>query len=342
METYGSSIARKAFGEDADKSLIVTYESHRAAHRYIASALEEANGIAMLQGPRGAGKTTIINELVPLLKRDTSIAVFDGANLASQPHVSNVLPQFGINVEGGKDDQLLQTLNAFVTQQAGSGTAPVLIVDNADRLEPSALSLLNWLAALDVRGRWAIRFVLTGTERLTELVADYSMRHFERRHPAVFNMNPLSRRETVIYLRTKFIVAGGANAEDVLSLDVCEDLHELSRGWPGRLNDLALHTVSGIGDSNNTQSDPCITVSNDGKTVAEFALNKSEIIIGRDKTADIVIDDPYVSKRHAMLQLDENAVMLFDLNSTNGTRVNSTDTMHSVLRNNDKPASRKR
>ena len=74
METYGSSIARKAFGEDADKSLIVTYESHRAAHRYIASALEEANGIAMLQGPRGAGKTTIINELVPLLKRDTSIA----------------------------------------------------------------------------------------------------------------------------------------------------------------------------------------------------------------------------------------------------------------------------
>jgi type II secretory pathway predicted ATPase ExeA len=335
METYGSSIARKAFGEDADKSLIVTYESHRAAHRYIASALEEANGIAMLQGPRGAGKTTIINELVPLLKRDTSIAVFDGANLASQPHVSNVLPQFGINVEGGKDDQLLQTLNAFVTQQAGSGTAPVLIVDNADRLEPSALSLLNWLAALDVRGRWAIRFVLTGTERLTELVADYSMRHFVRRHPAVFNMNPLSRRETVIYLRTKFIVAGGANAEDVLSLDVCEDLHELSRGWPGRLNDLALHTVSGIGDSNNTQSDPCITVSNDGKTVAEFALNKSEIIIGRDKTADIVIDDPYVSKRHAMLQLDENAVMLFDLNSTNGTRVNSTDTMHSVLRNND-------
>jgi type II secretory pathway predicted ATPase ExeA len=335
METRGSSIARKAFGGNADKGLIVTYEAHRAAHRYISSALEEANGIAILQGPRGAGKTTIINELVPLLTRESPTAVFDGANLAAQPHVRNVLPQFGIDVDAEKDDQLLQTLNAFARHQADLGTAPVLIVDNADRLEPSALSLLNWLAALDVRERWAIQFVLTGTERLAELVADYSMRYFERRHPAVFNMNPLSRRETVIYLRTKLIVAGGENAEDVLSLDACEELHELSRGWPGRLNDLALQTISDIGENRDIQSGPRIVVSKKGKIVAEFILTKSETIIGRDKTADIVIDDFYVSKRHAMLQLDETAVVLFDLNSTNGTRVNSTDTMHSVLRNND-------
>jgi type II secretory pathway predicted ATPase ExeA/pSer/pThr/pTyr-binding forkhead associated (FHA) protein len=335
METRGSSIARKAFRGNADKGLIVTYEAHRAAHRYISSALEEANGIAILQGPRGAGKTTIINELVPLLTRESPTAVFDGANLAAQPHVRNVLPQFGIDVGAEKDDQLLQTLNTFARHQADLGTAPVLIVDNADRLEPSALSLLNWLAALDVRERWAIQFVLTGTERLAELVADYSMRYFERRHPAVFNMNPLSRREAVIYLRTKFIVAGGENAEDVLSLDACDELHELSRGWPGRLNDLAMQTIDDIGENRDTQSGPRIVVSNKGKIVAEFILTKSETIIGRDKTADIVIDDFYVSKRHAMLQLDETAVVLFDLNSTNGTRVNSTDTMHSVLRNND-------
>jgi len=335
METYGSSMARKVFGEDADKSLIVTYESHRAAHCYLSSALEEANGIALLQGPRGAGKTTIINELVPQLKREASIAVFDGANLAAQPDVRNVLSEFGIDAVADKDDRMLQTLSKYVTQQAESGTAPVLLVDNADRLEPSALSLLNWLAALDVRGRWAIRFVLTGTERLAELVSNFSMRHFERRHPAVFNMNPLSKREAVIYLRTKFIVAGGKNAENVFSLDICEDLHELSRGWPGRLNDLAWQTISQMGENRDAPSDLRILITNEGKTVSEHVVTKSETIIGRDKTADIVIDDAYVSKRHAMLQLDESAVVLFDLNSTNGTRVNSTETMHAVLRDND-------
>ncbi len=328
-------MARKVFGGDADKGLIVTYESHWAAHRYLSSALEEANGLAMLQGPRGAGKTTIIKELVPQLKRKCSIAVFDGAIAASKPHVSDVLSQFGFDDLAEKDDKLLQTLSAYVTQQAASGQAPVLIIDNADRLEPSALSLLNWLAALDARGRWAIRFVLTGKERLADLVADYSMRHFERRHPAVFNMNPLSKREAVIYLRTKFIVAGGENAEEVLSLDVCEDLHEMSRGWPGRLDELAFQTLIGMDENMGAPSGPRIIVTDENNTIADFAVTKNEIIIGRDSTADIVIDDAYVSKWHVTLKFDENAVKLFDLNSTNGTRVNSTDTMHCVLSNND-------
>jgi general secretion pathway protein A len=328
-------MARKVFGGDADKGLIVTYESHWAAHRYLSSALEEANGLAMLQGPRGAGKTTIIKELVPQLKRKCSIAVFDGAISASKPHVSDVLSQFGFDDLAEKDDKLLQTLSAYVTQQAASGQAPVLIIDNADRLEPSALSLLNWLAALDARGRWAIRFVLTGKERLADLVADYSMRHFERRHPAVFNMNPLSKREAVIYLRTKFIVAGGENAEEVLSLDVCEDLHEMSRGWPGRLDELAFQTLIGMDENMDAPSGPRIIVTDENNTIADFAVTKNEIIIGRDSTADIVIDDAYVSKWHVTLKFDENAVKLFDLNSTNGTRVNSTDTMHCVLSNND-------
>ena len=107
-------MARKVFGGDADKGLIVTYESHWAAHRYLSSALEEANGLAMLQGPRGAGKTTIIRELVPQLKRKCSIAVFDGAISASKPHVSDVLLQFGFDDLTEKDDKLLQTLSAYV------------------------------------------------------------------------------------------------------------------------------------------------------------------------------------------------------------------------------------
>ena len=335
MKAYETSLARKAFGEYANKGLIVTYESHRAAHHYLSSSLEEASGIALLQGPRGAGKTTIINELAPQLKRECSVAVFDGANPALQLHVTNVLSQFGIDVVGEKDERMLQMLDSYAMEQAGSGAAPVLIVDDADQLEPSALSLLNWLADLNVRGRSALRFVLTGKEGLADLVTNFSMRHFARRHPVVFKMNPLSKREAVIYLRTKFIGAGNENAEDVLSLDICEDLHELSRGWPGGLDDVGLQAISSLHENMETHSGPCIIVTTEGKTIAEHAITKSETIIGRDRAADIVIDDACVSKRHAMLKLDETAVVLFDLNSTNGTRVNSMEVMQSVMQNDD-------
>lgn len=335
MAARGSSLACKAFGKDADKSLIVTYESHRAAHRYVSSALEEINGIAILQGPQGSGKTTIINELVPRLKREAPVAVFDGSKAAARRPVGSILSQFGVESIPEEDEAMLQTLNNYVTQQARSGTAPILIFDNADRLEPSTLSLLNWLSTLDVRGRWAIRFVLTGKDRLSRLVANHSMRNFECRHPAVFTLNPMSKREAGIYLRTKLIVAGGENSETIFSLDLCENLHERSRGWPGRLNELALEAMSRIGENTGARPEPLVIVMDDGRKVAEHTLTTREIIIGRDKMADIVIDDGYVSKMHAMLRLHETAVILLDLNSTNGTRVNSMETMKAVLHNDD-------
>ena len=51
--------------------------------------------------------------------------------------------------------------------------------------------------------------------------------------------------------------------------------------------------------------------------------------------ADIVVEDGYVSKIHAMLQVYSNAIVLADLNSTNGTTVNSRVVQKTVLRDND-------
>jgi hypothetical protein len=47
----------------------------------------------------------------------------------------------------------------------------------------------------------------------------------------------------------------------------------------------------------------------------------SEVVIGR-QDADIVFDDPEVSRRHAVLRRSGDSVVIEDLNSTNGTFVN--------------------
>ncbi len=53
-----------------------------------------------------------------------------------------------------------------------------------------------------------------------------------------------------------------------------------------------------------------------------YAINKTENIIGRDTTCDIVINDSEISRKHARLVINPGNYLLEDLGSTNGTFVN--------------------
>jgi general secretion pathway protein A len=335
MPTHGSTLGSKAFGELAESSLIVAYQSHQDALRFLAAALSQENGIALLQGPRGAGKTTIVNEQIGWSSRDASVAYLDGTHLTPRRLLTGMLSQLGVDISTESDEQLLQTINNVVTRQTRSGEPPVLIIDNVDQATSSTLRLLNWLAALEVQARYAIRIVLTGRERLSSLIRRDSMRSIARRNPATYTLNPMSVEETMIYLRTRLIAAGGERSEKVFPIDICDQLHERSRGWPGPLNQYALEVMDRMKELKSARRVPRIIMTRDGETVGEYSLTRRKYVIGRSEMADIMIEDTYVSKIHAMLQVYGNAVVLFDLNSTNGTTVNSSVVLKTILKNND-------
>ncbi len=51
-------------------------------------------------------------------------------------------------------------------------------------------------------------------------------------------------------------------------------------------------------------------------------LGEASVLLGRDADCDIVLDDPFVSRRHAEIAWNGEAYELTDLRSRNGTRVN--------------------
>jgi len=54
-----------------------------------------------------------------------------------------------------------------------------------------------------------------------------------------------------------------------------------------------------------------------------LSLSEPQLVIGQSASADLVIDDPYISGRHALITTDGSGqVTIRDLNSTSGTFVN--------------------
>ncbi len=332
MAEHGSSLAGRAFGGSADAGFIVTYESHQDALRFLAAALGRDNAIALLQGPTGAGKTTVARQLAAAA--DTAAALVDAARLPPRQFLTGMLGQFGVSVVSQQDEQLLHAVDNFASREARHGRPPLLVIDNADRAAASLMSLVNWLAALQAGEAYALRLVLTGRQAMADFARSESLRNIARRHPATWSMNPLSAYEAEQYLRARFAAAGGSHAEDKFTTEVCTRLYELSAGWPGALNrqaEVALERSEEL----RSAALPRVIVTRDGETIGEYALTQKKYVIGRSELADIIIEDNYASKLHAMLQVYSNAILLSDLNSTNGTRVNSKEVRNTILRSND-------
>lgn len=71
--------------------------------------------------------------------------------------------------------------------------------------------------------------------------------------------------------------------------------------------------------------------------VKEYYPVEDEVSIGRGNDNQIVIKDPYISKRHLKIVKDEGDYYLEDLNSANGTYLNGDKVMDVVqLENGDR------
>ncbi|WP_137891698.1 FHA domain-containing protein [Ramlibacter sp. 2FC] len=80
---------------------------------------------------------------------------------------------------------------------------------------------------------------------------------------------------------------------------------------------------------------PKVIVSIDGVVIKEAQLTQARTTIGRRPYNDIVIDNLAVSGEHAALELVGQQVLLHDLGSTNGTRLNGRPVKLAQLQHDD-------
>ena len=78
---------------------------------------------------------------------------------------------------------------------------------------------------------------------------------------------------------------------------------------------------------------PLRLVSLDGH--ADISLGGAVLLVGRHPRCDVRIASPRVSRRHCCLAPDRDGVLVRDLGSTNGTRINGRRVEEGVLHPGD-------
>jgi pSer/pThr/pTyr-binding forkhead associated (FHA) protein len=80
---------------------------------------------------------------------------------------------------------------------------------------------------------------------------------------------------------------------------------------------------------------PEIIVKFDDKVIERIVTEKKRISIGRTHDNDIVLENRGVSRKHAMIEFNNNAAVVIDNESLNGTFVNNRKVSEEVLRDED-------
>jgi pSer/pThr/pTyr-binding forkhead associated (FHA) protein len=68
---------------------------------------------------------------------------------------------------------------------------------------------------------------------------------------------------------------------------------------------------------------------------ADISLDRAIVVVGRHRWCDARIASPRVSRRHCCLALENEWILVRDLGSTNGTRINGQQVETGVLRPGD-------
>jgi pSer/pThr/pTyr-binding forkhead associated (FHA) protein len=67
----------------------------------------------------------------------------------------------------------------------------------------------------------------------------------------------------------------------------------------------------------------------------EVPVDRDWVVIGRGRSADVVIAEPTISRAHAAIGYDEEGFFVQDLGSTNGTLVNGSRSQRQALKSGD-------
>jgi general secretion pathway protein A len=338
MDLGAAGLQEQPFRTHGRPLSTVSYASHQQALQALVETCKTPNGLSLLQGPALSGKSTLVRFFVDTLPEDCSVAVVDGKDLNTTALLEAALRQFGYVFEHSSPNELLGMMRVFALQQAASDEPPLLIIENSHALRPSALRALCELADLNIRGTSALKIVLVGDRPLKSIIEASDLRSLARRVKHDFHLHPLTNEEAMDYLYAKLRAAGSEVPESVFPVEVCTELWRASGGWPGILDRLALLSLAKaetLPIAVEKVERPVLPQGTDGETVRELTFDQPRLLVGRSDHNDVAISSKFISRHHALLVRHGSATFLMDLNSTNGTYVNSRRVSNHVLIHDD-------
>ncbi len=232
---YG--LKRKPFCLVPDPSFLFSSATYKRGIAYLGYGIEKGEGIIVVSGEAGTGKSFLMRSLLEGISADEVIVrMLMSPVLSADELVRAVLTCFGLDAACSKAEQL-NRLEKYLLASADENKRVILAVDEAHCLNHGALEELRMLSNFQRGERALLQIFLLGQPALWETLNGADMVQFKQRIIAAHRMQPLTLDETPQYILCRLRHAGWSG-EPAIDADVLALIHEHSEGNPRNINRL--------------------------------------------------------------------------------------------------------
>jgi type II secretory pathway predicted ATPase ExeA len=317
-------------------------------------------------GPSSSGKTTLLQYLSTQLHSAAVVLQCRGDREDAAGVLASLLLSADLAPWDLSEIEQRNLLTVFLQQRHSQNRRVLLLVDDAQNLEPPALEELERLLAFKVDKKPAFELVLAGPAVVAKHWQEARSR-VTTGEVLVHTLEPASQEDLIGYLDWRLgrfemqrlmtpvalqmiarLSGGRYAAADVLCQMSLLLLRQLAlERADARVVRQAVTTLlarqsakletdkpSGAEQPFDAPPHGHVVVSRGGKVISRVAL-RQRTLIGRSEHNDVCLPSPYLSRHHAVIVGTPQGYYLVDLNSVNGVLLNGRRIERTVLCDED-------
>jgi type II secretory pathway predicted ATPase ExeA len=269
--------------------------SHEQALARLQTALAEEEGMVLLTGLPGTGKTLLCHCLLERLGDSYSTAFLTNSHVGdANGFLQAILHDLSLPYEGRGEQELRLALTDYLLKNYAEGRRTLLIVDEAQNLLHEALEELRLLGNLEGRHGKALQTLLVAQPDLLESLRQPGYSALRQRLAVRIQLDPFTKEEAADYLMHQIRAAGG-RPEELLADEALAVLAKATEGVPRSLNQAAHQALGLAQQADMSQVDAEVAV--DALALCDIEANLEE-----DETNETKQKDDVGKKGHTLYQ----------------------------------------
>jgi len=241
--SYFRLVARP-FPTTPDPQFYYAATTHESALERLRGALDDGEGLALLIGEPGTGKSLVARMLLERTGPEVNSALVTNCRFSNTGDLLRaVLFDLGQPYRGLAEQELRLALTEYLIDQFAQGRQTVLVFDEAQDLAPDLLNEIRLLGNIESGRGKAVQSILVAHPSIARTIQAPDLAVFGQRLAVMAQLDPLDEHESADYLLHQLRQAG-ATAERVLTDEAVSLIAKNARGLPRLLNRYAFHSLS--------------------------------------------------------------------------------------------------